>query len=93
MSYLLNCVNCYLERWIGLQYGGGRPASFYFILFIFFLAKMASNWGCALSSNAPYSRINTVYDIEPCCLTTHCTKDYTIYQRVFSISYDVITVL
>ena len=43
------------------QYGGGRPASFYFIhFFFFFVAKMASNWGCALSSNAPYSRINTV---------------------------------
>ena len=65
MSYLLNCVNCYLERWIGLQYDGGRPASFYFILIIFssfLLAKMASNWGCALSSNAPYSRINTVIE-------------------------------
>ena len=61
MSYLLNCVNCYLERWIGVQYGGGRPTSFYFILFFFLGGKMASNWGCALSSNAPYSRINTVY--------------------------------
>ena len=71
MSYLLNCVNCYLERWIGLQYGGGRPASFYFILFIFKkkLAKMASNWGCALSSNAPYSRINTVLS---CNFTNFC---------------------
>ena len=29
-----------------------------------------------------------VYDIQP-----RCTKDYTIYQRGFSISYDVMTVL
>ena len=39
-----------------------RPAFILFdSFFLLFLAKMASNWGCALSSNAPYSRINTVY--------------------------------
>ena len=39
-----------------------RPAFILFYsFFLSFLAKMASNWGCALSSNAPYSRINTVY--------------------------------
>ena len=35
-----------------------RPAFILFYsFFLSFLAKMASNWGCALSSNAPYSRI------------------------------------